>query len=100
VSGLVDDYLAELQRLLPKAIRKDISDELKDHLQESASSHGEEAAVAQFGPAREVARAFTGQAASWPPRSGEDASGWPCDGNALCQPRRVSCGSFCTPWWV
>jgi hypothetical protein len=63
VSNLVDDYLMELRKLLPKALRKDIAAEVEDHLQESASSNGEEVAVARFGSAQEVARAFAGQAA-------------------------------------
>ena len=63
MSNLVDDYLMELRKLLPKALRKDIAAEVEDHLQESASSNGEEVAVTRFGSAQEVARAFAGQAA-------------------------------------
>lgn len=63
MSGLIDDYLNELKGLLPRVVRRDVADEVEDHLRESASMHGEEAAVSRFGAARDIARASAGRAA-------------------------------------
>jgi hypothetical protein len=54
----VDRYLAELRRELPRWQRRRVLAEVDDHLRESAEAVGEEAAVARFGPAHEVARGF------------------------------------------
>jgi uncharacterized membrane protein len=62
VSSL-DDYLERLRRALPAGSRPDVLAEVEDHLRESSAVHGEEEALARFGPARDLARALAGTAA-------------------------------------
>jgi hypothetical protein len=49
VSSL-DDYLEQLRRALPAGSRPDVLAEVEDHLRESSAVHGEEEALARFGP--------------------------------------------------
>jgi hypothetical protein len=62
VSSL-DDYLEQLRRALPAGSRPDVLAEVEDHLRESSAVHGEEEALARFGPAHDLARALAGTAA-------------------------------------
>jgi hypothetical protein len=66
VTGPVDRYLRELERALPRTslVRRRVLAEVEDHLREAAREHGEEAAVAAFGDARELGRRFAPQAAA------------------------------------
>lgn len=60
----IDEYLAELERRLPRGPgRRRILAEVEDHLRESASERGEPAALEEFGPAAAVAGAFSGSVA-------------------------------------
>lgn len=62
--SLTDDYLAELGRKLPAGSRRRILSEVEEHLRESAAVHGEEEALARFGPARDLARPLARTAAA------------------------------------
>jgi hypothetical protein len=53
---VIDDYLAELRRLLPRRLRQRALDEVEDHLRESAEKYGELEAVRRFGDPAELAR--------------------------------------------
>jgi hypothetical protein len=55
---MIERYLAELERLLPRRARRKILAEVEDHLRSSAEVHGEEEAIKRFGPEEEVARSF------------------------------------------
>lgn len=55
---MIDRYLSELEPLLPRIGRRRILAEVEDHLREAAAEHGEEEAVARFGPPQHVARCF------------------------------------------
>jgi hypothetical protein len=55
---MIERYLAELERHLPRWRRRRILTEFEDHLRSSAEIHGEEEAIRRFGPAEEVARGF------------------------------------------
>ncbi len=63
MSDLVGDYLADLQKALPRPMRRDVVAEIEDHLRESASTNGPEEAVARFGPAHDLALLFAVQLA-------------------------------------
>ena len=55
---MIERYLAELARLLPRSGRRRIVAEVEDHLRASAEEHGEEEAIRRFGRAEDVARSF------------------------------------------
>lgn len=55
---MIERYLEELERRLPRRGRRRILAELEDHLRSSAELHGEEEAIRRFGPPEEVARGF------------------------------------------
>lgn len=56
---MIERYLAELERRLPRRGRRRILAELEDHLRSSAETYGEEEAIRRFGPPEEVARSFS-----------------------------------------
>ena len=70
----IDAYLDDLRRTLPgdPLFRRRVLAEVNVHLRESAAEHGEEEALARFGPAQEVAARFAAEgvasAASWAAR--------------------------------
>jgi hypothetical protein len=66
VTGPVERYLRELERALPRTslARRRLLREVEEHLREAAREHGDEAAVAAFGDARELGRRFAPQAAA------------------------------------
>jgi hypothetical protein len=56
---VIEEYLAELARLLPRGRRRRrILAEVEAHLRDAAAEHGDAEAIARFGAAAEVARAF------------------------------------------
>jgi uncharacterized membrane protein len=55
---MIERYLAEIERRLPRRGRRGILAELEDHLRSSAKVHGEDEAIRRFGPPEEVARSF------------------------------------------
>jgi uncharacterized membrane protein len=55
---VIERYLDEIARRLPRLGRRRILAELEDHLRESADVHGEEEAIRRFGSPEEVARGF------------------------------------------
>jgi hypothetical protein len=55
---MIERYLAELERQLPRRARGRILAELEDHLRTSAEVHGEDEAIRRLGPPDEVARSF------------------------------------------
>jgi hypothetical protein len=55
---MIERYLAEVERCLPRRGRRQILAELEDHLRSSADVHGEEDAIRRLGPPEEVARGF------------------------------------------
>jgi hypothetical protein len=55
---MIERYLAELERRLPRRGRRRILVELEDHLRSSAEAHGEEEAIRRFGRPEDVARSF------------------------------------------
>jgi hypothetical protein len=57
VAGMIDAYLADLREQL-RIPSEQILAEVEDHLREGAERHGEEAAVARFGPVALVADRF------------------------------------------
>jgi hypothetical protein len=61
---VIEAYLAELRRRLPRLGRGRIVAEVEDHLREAARERGEEQAIADFGPPDELARAFAPRAAA------------------------------------
>jgi HAAS len=59
---MIERYLAELERRLPRRGRRRILAELRDHLRSSAEVYGEDEAIRRFGPPEEVARSFRREA--------------------------------------
>lgn len=64
----IDEYLAELERLLPRFARRRALAEIREHLRDAAARHraagssafqAEEAATTEFGSVRDVARRFS-----------------------------------------
>lgn len=55
---MIERYLAELARRLPRRGRSRNLAELEDHLRASAEAHGEEEAIRRFGRPEDVARSF------------------------------------------
>ena len=55
---MIERYLAEVERRLPRRGRRRNLAELEDHLRASAEVHGEDEAIRRFGPPEEVARSF------------------------------------------
>lgn len=60
MSSLIAAYLADLDRALAfdPALARDVRDEIEDHLREAAEQRGEHEAVARFGQAPQIARAY------------------------------------------
>lgn len=59
----VDEYLDRLRKALPTFLQRRLVPEIEDHLRESAAANGAEEAIARFGPATDLARAFKARAA-------------------------------------
>lgn len=55
---MIERFLSELARRLPRRGRRRILAELEDHLRESAEAHGEAEAIRRFGRPEDVARSF------------------------------------------
>jgi uncharacterized membrane protein len=68
----IDEYLAELERLLPRSARRRALAEIREHLRDAAARHraagsssfqAEEEATREFGSVRDVARRFASELA-------------------------------------
>jgi hypothetical protein len=62
---VIHDYLKELEGRLPRLGRGRVLAEVGGHLRESAREHGEEEALARFGPPDRVAREFRALRLRW-----------------------------------